>query len=79
MALDTITCELKDGSYTLKVFKEEVLDEQKAIDDPAFQAGCFEAQISDLMAGMDSNPDTKDEVLALIANYEEAITCLKAK
>lgn len=79
MALDTLTYEKLDTNlFNKEVFKEGILDDSKQIIDPAFEIGCLEAQISDMLAGMDSNPDTKDEVLALIANYEEAIVILKS-
>lgn len=79
MSLDTLTyVKIDVDTFTKEVFKEEVLDEQKTITDPAFEIGCLEAQISDMQAGVLINPESQAEIDILVANYNEAIAILKS-
>lgn len=79
MSLDTLTYTKIDvDTFTKEVFKEEILDDTKEITDPAFEIGCLEAQISDMLAGVVINPESQAEIEVLIANYNEAIAILKS-
>lgn len=79
MALDTLTYEkLAPSLFEKEILKEAVVVDTKQITDPAFEIGCLEAQISDMLAGVVINPESFDEIDILIKNYNEAILVLKS-
>lgn len=79
MGLDTLSYEkLAPSLFEKEVLKEDVVVDTKQITDPAFEIGCLEAQISDMLLGVQINPESGPEIDILIENYNEAIAILKS-
>lgn len=79
MGLDTLNYEkVAPSSFTKEILKESVVVDTKQINDPAFEIGCLEAQISDMLVGVQINPESGPEIDILIENYNKAIAILKS-